>query len=165
MLKELITVCHMLDEAHRVMFCNRNSRNLLCLSRFITYKKKLTYLSNQTYTLPAGLQRTSTHNGQNTLKVPQGLPAGSMSSVNSPACLLARNQFYRTVSPTDKKKCSPSDNLKQPMQSQGNVWVITSSHQGVPGQETGLMINLIVKNPFSSSASSKQLSPAEPVVK
>ncbi|KAL7860051.1 hypothetical protein SRHO_G00151980 [Serrasalmus rhombeus] len=103
----------------------------------------------------------------NTLKVPQGLPAGSMSSVNSPACLLARNQFYRTISPTDKKKpgCSSSDNLKQPMQSQGTVWVITSSHQGVPGQETGLMINLIVKNPFSSSASSKQLSPAGPVVK
>ncbi|KAI4892935.1 hypothetical protein NFI96_014187 [Prochilodus magdalenae] len=82
--------------------------------------------------------------------VPQGLPAGSMSSVNSPACLLARNHFYRTPSPTDKVKSgySFSDNLKQPALGQVTVWVTMSSHKGVPGQETrGLVVNLILKSP------------------
>ncbi|KAA0706914.1 hypothetical protein E1301_Tti002234 [Triplophysa tibetana] len=55
-----------------------------------------------------------------------------MTTVNAPCSLLARNEFYRNINPTDPKKAvnSFSDTLVEPKQRQVTVWVTVSKHQG-----------------------------------
>ncbi|KAK6308592.1 hypothetical protein J4Q44_G00218630 [Coregonus suidteri] len=62
-----------------------------------------------------------------------------MTSVNSPACLLARNQFYRnTRSPTESTRPTTVYSLSDwstlaPKQRQVTVWVTMSTQPGFPG--------------------------------
>ncbi|KAF4096839.1 hypothetical protein G5714_022808 [Onychostoma macrolepis] len=86
-----------------------------------------------------------------------------MTTVNAPVCLLARNEFYRSICPTDKMKAvsSLSDNLMEPKQRQVTIWVTKFKHQGL-GPWT---INVVLKGPASRGTSSKRQSPADRVVK
>lgn len=89
-----------------------------------------------------------------------------MTTVNAPVCLLARNEFYRSICPTDKMKTveSLSDNLMEPKQRQLTVWVTKSKHQDFSKPlSNGWTINVVLRNPTSSGNSPKR--PADRVVK
>ncbi|KAK2825237.1 hypothetical protein Q7C36_019164 [Tachysurus vachellii] len=60
-----------------------------------------------------------------------------MSSVNSAACLLARNHFYQNISPTNKLQPAYTfpGSLSQARQRQETVWKTASSHRGFSEQE------------------------------
>lgn len=90
-----------------------------------------------------------------------------MTTVNAPVCLLARNEFYRSICPTDKMKAvsSLSDNLMEPKQRQVTVWVTKSKHQGLGPMSDGWTVNVVLKSPASCGTSSKRQSPADRVVK
>ncbi|MCI4387474.1 hypothetical protein PGIGA_G00074560 [Pangasianodon gigas] len=92
----------------------------------------------------------------------------TMSSVNSAACLLAKNHFYQNISPTNKIQpvYSFPGGLSQARQRQVTVWKTASSHQGLPGQEPRRwVLSLVWKRPLSNPASSKRLSSADRVIK
>ncbi|ROL53237.1 hypothetical protein DPX16_20876 [Anabarilius grahami] len=86
-----------------------------------------------------------------------------MTTVNAPVCLLARNEFYRSIYPTDKIKAvnSLSDNLMEPKQRQVTVWLTKSKPQGPMNNRW--TINVVLRSQTSSETSSKH--PADRVVK
>lgn len=90
----------------------------------------------------------------------------TMTTVNAPSCLLARNEFYRSINPTGKiKAVSLSDNLMETKQRQVTVWVTKSKHQDFSGHMTnGWTVGLILRCPVPSTKTSIK-SPADRVVK
>ncbi|KAK7132100.1 hypothetical protein R3I93_018603 [Phoxinus phoxinus] len=91
-----------------------------------------------------------------------------MTTVNAPVCLLARNEFYRSIYPTDKMKAvkSLSDNLMEPKQRQVTVWLTKSKHQDLSGpMNNRWTINVVLRSRTSSETSSNRISPADRVVK
>ncbi|KAK2885746.1 hypothetical protein QQF64_020813 [Cirrhinus molitorella] len=91
-----------------------------------------------------------------------------MTTVNAPVCLLARNEFYRSICPADKMKAvnSLSENLMEPKQRQVTVWVTKSKHQDFSGHMSdGWTINVVLRSPISSGTSSNRQSPADRAVK
>ncbi|KAI7794371.1 hypothetical protein IRJ41_015044 [Triplophysa rosa] len=92
-----------------------------------------------------------------------------MTTVNAPCSLLARNEFYRSINPTDPIKAvnNFSDTLIEPKQRQVTVWVTISKHQDYSGHMTNAWtLGLILRSPASSSRTSGRcLSPADRVVK
>ncbi|KAI1892835.1 hypothetical protein AGOR_G00137620 [Albula goreensis] len=88
---------------------------------------------------------------------------GTMTSVNSPACLAARNQFYRNLSPSTQVKSVHSHSGCLKKQRQVTVWVTTSTHQGLPRMMArGWWISVVLGNPYQTT---KCLSPPGRVVK
>ncbi|KAG5838595.1 hypothetical protein ANANG_G00225280 [Anguilla anguilla] len=86
-----------------------------------------------------------------------------MTSINAPACLVARNQFYRNHGPSTSGKPAYDHCATQPTQRQVTVWVTTSTHQGLPvTMARGWWISVILGNP---SPTTKRLNPTERVVK
>ncbi|KAG7477898.1 hypothetical protein MATL_G00074540 [Megalops atlanticus] len=74
-----------------------------------------------------------------------------MTSVNSPACLLARNHFYRNQ---QKLACGPSSCTPWSNQTQVTIWVTSSSftQKGVPvPMREGWYISVELGVPLSSS--------------
>ncbi|KAM9506700.1 uncharacterized protein ACWYII_048394 isoform 1-T3 [Salvelinus alpinus] len=74
-----------------------------------------------------------------------------MTSVNSPACLLARNQFYRnTTSPTESIKPTAVDSLSDWPMLQVLVWVTMSTPAGFPGAggiSKGWWVSVVLGSP------------------
>ncbi|KAF4078248.1 hypothetical protein AMELA_G00197080 [Ameiurus melas] len=92
----------------------------------------------------------------------------TMSSVNSAACLLARNHFYQNISPTNKIQTVYSfpGRPSHARQMQVTVWKTASSHQGLPGQKTRRrVLSLVWKSSLSSPVLSKQIDSANHVIK
>ncbi|KAK3519436.1 hypothetical protein QTP70_028675 [Hemibagrus guttatus] len=91
-----------------------------------------------------------------------------MSSVNSAACLLARNHFYQNVGPTNKIRpvYTFPGSLSQARRRQESVWKTASSHQGFSGQEPRRwVLSLVWKSPLSRPALSKRLKSDDRVIK
>ncbi|MCJ8741711.1 hypothetical protein PDJAM_G00073790 [Pangasius djambal] len=91
-----------------------------------------------------------------------------MSSVNSAACLLAKNHFYQNISPTNKIEpvYSFPGSVTQARQRQVTVWKTASSHQGLSGQEPRRwVLSLVWKRPLSNTDSSKRQGSADHVIK
>ncbi|TDH10069.1 hypothetical protein EPR50_G00071190 [Perca flavescens] len=92
-----------------------------------------------------------------------------MTSVNSPACLLARNHFYRNLPPSPEEikpvfRCQ-NDSVKQ---RQVTLWVTMVTPPGSPGNigTKGLWVNIVLGSSSSLHFStSKPTSPAGRCVK
>ncbi|KAK5895071.1 hypothetical protein CesoFtcFv8_011693 [Champsocephalus esox] len=92
-----------------------------------------------------------------------------MTSVNSPACLLARNHFYRN-SPPSPEQMKPEFSCQNDRQNQRQVtlWVSMPVSPGFPGGigTNGFCVNIVLASSFSRHFSnSKQTSPADRGVK
>ncbi|KAL1020634.1 hypothetical protein UPYG_G00002710 [Umbra pygmaea] len=94
-----------------------------------------------------------------------------MTSVNSPACLLARNHFYRNPNPVERRKPSTVYNVSdwstlQPKQKQVTVWVSMTTESGFPGRmTTEWCVSLVIGNAAPRTTPVKCPSPANPGVK
>ncbi|XP_029580083.1 proline-rich receptor-like protein kinase PERK1 [Salmo trutta] len=91
-----------------------------------------------------------------------------MTSVNSPACLLARNQFYRnTTSPRESIKPNAVYSLSDWSMLQVLVWVTMSTQPGFPGAggiSKGRWVSVVLGSPKPCTApSSPPPSPSAPV--
>ncbi|KAJ8265275.1 hypothetical protein COCON_G00143740 [Conger conger] len=87
----------------------------------------------------------------------------AMTSINAPACLVARNQFYRNLGPSTAEKTAYDHCATQSKQRQVTVWVTTSTHQGLSAtMARGWWISVNLGNP---SPTTKRPNRTERVVK
>ncbi|CAI5648921.1 unnamed protein product [Oreochromis niloticus] len=77
-----------------------------------------------------------------------------MTSVNSPACLLARNHFYRSLPPSPEPT-KPAHKQRLP-----TLWVTVETAPGLPGLvgTKGLWVSIVL----GSSSSSSNFKPSNP---
>ncbi|XP_036803677.1 vegetative cell wall protein gp1-like [Oncorhynchus mykiss] len=89
-----------------------------------------------------------------------------MTSVNSPACLLARNQFYRnTTSPTESIKSTAVYSLSDWSMLQVLVWVTMSTQPGFPGAggiSKGWWVSVVLGSPKPRTVPSSAPPPSPP---
>lgn len=90
-----------------------------------------------------------------------------MTTVNSPACLLARN-FYRTLSsPAEplKPTCSCQDRTLTHRQTQVTLWVTIAAPAGLMGTKD-VQVNIVLRSPSSlRSSATESTNPADRRVK
>ncbi|KAJ8257355.1 hypothetical protein GJAV_G00184720 [Gymnothorax javanicus] len=86
-----------------------------------------------------------------------------MTSINAPGCLVACNQFYKSLGPSTAGKQDYHHCATQPAQRQVTVWVTISTHQGLPAtMAQRLWISVVLGSP---SRPPKCQKPTERVVR
>ncbi|KAK9515244.1 hypothetical protein VZT92_025905 [Zoarces viviparus] len=96
-----------------------------------------------------------------------------MTSVNSPACLLARNHFYKNLppgpeqmKPVDEMFSCQNDSIRH-NQRHVTLWVNMATPPGFPGGigTKGLWVNIVLGSSSRHFSTSKPTSPADRGVK
>ncbi|KAM4737672.1 uncharacterized protein FYW61_005070 [Anableps anableps] len=88
----------------------------------------------------------------------------NMTSVNSPACLLARNHFYRSV-PSSPEVMNPTSNQNDSVMKQVILWISMGVPPGLPVamRTKGLLMEIALGS--SSPPSTKPPNPGDQHVK